>query len=235
MNDYIGNELELFKEAHNWKNYYAGFFRQYLTGDVLEVGAGIGETTHSLCDGSQRSWLCLEPDENLTKIIEQKKQAGYLPSLIDVRTGFIDDIDTARQFDAIIYIDVIEHIENDAEELLKAYKCLKPGGKLIILVPAHNFLFTAFDKAIGHFRRYNKQMLRHAAPKSLQLVKLVYLDSVGLTASLANKYFLKQSQPKLKQVKMWDNVMVPLSRITDKIVFNRLGKSVLGIWQKPHN
>lgn len=232
MKEYVGGELELFKHAYNWKSYYAGFFRNYLKGDVLEIGAGIGETTHSLCDGSQSSWTCVEPDLALTAEIEKKKENGYLPSIVEVKTGFLDVIEENALFDAIIYIDVIEHIEHDSEELIKASKHLKPGGRLIILVPAHNFLFTKFDKAIGHFRRYNKKMLKNAVPLELKNTKLLYLDSVGLTASLANKYFLKQDYPELKQVKMWDSLMIPVSRITDKILFYSLGKTVLGIWKK---
>lgn len=232
MKEYGGDELELFKHAHNWKSYYAGFFRHYLTGDVLEIGAGIGETTHSLCDGSQSSWTCVEPDPALISEIELKKVSGYLPSIVEVKTGFIDAIDESALFDAIIYSDVLEHIKYDDQELIKASKHLKPGGRLIILVPAHNFLFTKFDKAIGHFRRYNKKMLKDVVPAELKKIQLLYLDSVGLTASLANKYFLKQDYPELKQVKLWDSLMVPVSRITDKILFHRLGKTVLGIWQK---
>lgn len=232
MKEYGGDELELFKHAHNWKSYYAGFFRHYLTGDVLEIGAGIGETTHSLCDGSQSSWTCVEPDPALIEEIELKKASGYLSSIVEVKTGFIDILDENDLFDAIIYIDVLEHIKHDDQELIKASKHLRPGGRLIILVPAHNFLFTKFDKAIGHFRRYNKKMLKDAVPASLKKIQLLYLDSVGLTASLANKYFLKQDYPELKQVKLWDSLMVPVSRITDKILFHSLGKTVLGIWQK---
>ncbi len=232
MKDYIGNELELFKHAHNWKNYYAQFIKKHLINDVLEVGAGIGETTHSLCDGTQNSWLCVEPDEKLLNELILKKESGYLPSFIEVLLGTLDNLDTDKKFDAIIYIDVIEHIEKDNAELQKASSFLKPGGKLIVLVPAHNFLFSEFDKSIGHFRRYNKKMLLEAAPKELYIKDLRYLDSVGLFASLANKWFLKQDYPELKQIKFWDNFIVPISKITDIISFYAIGKTVIGIWEK---
>lgn len=231
MKDYIGNELELFKHAYNWKKYYAKFIEGYLKNDVLEVGAGIGETTHSLCDGTQNSWVCIEPDAQLTKEIEVKKEKGYLPSFIEIITDTLDGLETNRKFDAIIYIDVIEHIKNDAEELKKAAHFLKPNGHLIILVPAHNYLFSEFDKSIGHYRRYNKEMLAKAVPKELQKVDLRYLDSIGLLASLANKWFLKQEYPELKQIKFWDNYMIPVSKIMDAISFYAMGKTVVGVWK----
>jgi len=234
MKDYIGNELELFKYAHNWKKYYAKFIGGYLKNDVLEVGAGIGETTHSLCDATQNCWVCIEPDEQLTKEIAIKKENGYLPFFIEIITGTLDGMDSNRKFDTIIYIDVIEHIENDTEELKKAANFLKPNGHIIILVPAHNYLFSKFDKSIGHYRRYNKDMLAKAVPKGLHKVDLRYLDSIGLFASLANKWFLKQDYPKLKQIKFWDNYMIPVSKIIDAISFYSMGKTVVGVWKNIH-
>ena len=232
MKDYIGNELELFKHAHNWKKYYGKFIERYLKNDVLEVGAGIGETTHSLCDGTQKSWVCIEPDAQLTKEMKIKRENGYLPSFIEIITGTLNEMDSNRKFDTIIYIDVIEHIENDVEELKKAAHFLKPNGHIIILVPAHNYLFSKFDKSIGHFRRYNKEMLANTVPKGFQKVDLRYLDSMGLFASLANKWFLKQDYPKLKQIKFWDNYIIPVSKIMDAIAFFSMGKTVVGVWKK---
>lgn len=229
---YIGNELEVFKYAQNWKNYYAKFLKPLLKGDVLEVGAGIGETTHSLCDGTQTAWVCLEPDRKLINEITDKKKSGYLPALIEIKEGTLTAIESSRKFDAIIYIDVIEHIERDAEEIQNACSFLKIGGHLMILVPAHNYLFSEFDKAIGHFRRYNKKMLIDTVPKNLKKVDMRYLDSVGLLASLTNKWFLKQEHPQLKQIKFWDNFIIPFSKILDRVLGYSIGKTVLGIWQK---
>ena len=232
MSGYVGKELELFKHALNWKKYYARFFREFLKGDVLEVGAGIGETTALLCRDNQSSWVCLEPDEELVKEIILKKETGYLPSFIEVVTGTLAEMATQRSFDTIIYIDVIEHIENDLQELQRAVGFLKPNGHIIILVPAHQYLYSAFDKAIGHFRRYDKKMLKSVIPGDLKQIDLRYLDSVGLFASLANKWFLKQEYPGLKQIKFWDNYIIPVSTFTDRILFYSVGKTLTGIWQK---
>jgi SAM-dependent methyltransferase len=231
MNNYIGNELELFKHAKNWKQYYAGLFRDYLKGDILEVGAGIGETTHLLCDGSQDSWLCLEPDKELSSEIIHKKKKSYIPSFVEVKTDTIKGLNQNKKFDCIIYIDVIEHIKHDTEELQRVKSFLKPNAHLIILVPAHNYLFSDFDKAIGHYRRYNKGMLVNVVPSELQLVKLKYLDSIGMFASLVNKWFLKQEYPELKQIKLWDKYIIPFSRIVDPLIAHSLGKTVVGIWK----
>jgi SAM-dependent methyltransferase len=229
---YIGNELELFKNAKNWKSYYKSYIKPYLKGKVLEVGAGLGGTTKHLCDGTQQDWLCLEPDLELSATIQNMIDTKVLPSCCRLTTGTIQDVSKDEKFDAIIYIDVIEHIEDDAAELQRAYHYLKDGGVLMILVPAHQFLFSAFDSAIGHYRRYNKSMLRKAIPQPLKQLNLMYLDSVGLLASITNKLFLKRSYPTLQQILFWDNIMVSISRVIDPLIFKTLGKSVLGIWKK---
>jgi hypothetical protein len=235
MNDtehYIGNELELFNHAKNWKNYYGNMLQPFLKGVVMEVGAGIGSTTLTLCNGSQQQWICLEPDQKLAHEIKGKIQQHLLPACCSLRTGILSDQPNDELYDAIIYMDVIEHIEKDHEELKLAASHLKKNGYLIILVPAHQWLFSPFDKAIGHYRRYTKKSLSNAVPPELKKIMLRYLDCAGLLASSANKLFLKQSYPTIKQVKLWDSTMVPVSRIIDRTIGWSAGKSVLGVWQK---
>ena len=231
---YIGDELALFEHATHWKAYYGGRLKPFLRGRVLEVGAGIGGTTRTLCDGSQTDWLCLEPDAALAGRITELLVTHELPACCRLHVGTLEDLPAADgQFDAILYIDVIEHIEDDAAELRRAYARLAPGGALLIVVPAHQWLFSPFDKAIGHFRRYSRPMLRRVLPTGSRIRQLVYLDSVGLLASAANKLLLKQSYPTLAQIKFWDRTIVPVSRFTDRLTGFALGKSVLAVVQKP--
>ena len=231
--DYIGDELTLFYHATNWKNYWGNKIMPYLGKDVLEIGAGIGTNTENLIScNSVDNWVCLEPDPELAKHIEPKIASPQKHKL-EVNSCFLKDYTKRKDFDSILYIDVIEHIENEADELKLAVDYLKPGGYLIILVPAHDFLFSEFDKAIGHYRRYQKNMLKAVTPRELTQEKLIYLDSVGMFASLANKLFLHQKYPKLKQINFWDKTIIPLSKVTDKITFNLVGKTLLGVWKKP--
>jgi SAM-dependent methyltransferase len=229
---YIGNELEVFSHARNWKSYFGSRIKPYVKGRVLEVGAGLGGTTAVLCDGTQSEWICLEPDPALYEQLGKKLDDGELPACCSGIKGITTDLPTDRKFDAILYIDVIEHIEKDNDELRTASSLLADNGHLIVLVPAHQFVYSPFDKAIGHYRRYNKKMLRAAAPADLTLERLFYLDSTGLMASVVNKLFLKQSYPTLKQIVMWDRKLIPLSRIFDPLIGFQTGKALIAIWKK---
>jgi SAM-dependent methyltransferase len=251
---YIGNELELFSHAHNWKNYWGSKVKPYLGERVLEVGAGLGGTTqHLFNEKTIKQWTCLEPDPALAQGIQDKIDKGLIPNKCEIIVKTLEQIAqslknknletpnsganltseiqnlkfTEGGYDAIIYIDVIEHIENDKAELAQTLPFLKKDGHLIILVPAHQFLFSPFDKAIGHFRRYNRPHLKSVIPEGYEIVKAQYLDTVGLAASLANKLFLKQSYPTLKQILFWDKYIVSTSKLVDKMTFHNFGKSVL--------
>jgi len=125
----------------------------------------------------------------------------------------------------------LEHIEDDAGEFRRAASHLSPGGVLIILSPAHPWLFTPFDHAIGHYRRYTKTSLAAVSPSHLCREKLTYLDSAGLLASLGNRLLLKSRMPTAAQIRTWDGMLVPCSRWLDPLLCGTVGKSVLGIWR----
>jgi SAM-dependent methyltransferase len=223
---YVGSELSLFEKARQWKAYWRDQIRGYVQGDVLEVGAGIGANTNLLADLDYRSWTCLEPDAELAARIEDPSKGKHRKIV-----GTIDELRSSERFDTILYIDVLEHIEDDRAEISRAGERLKPGGALIVLSPAHPSLYAPFDAAIGHFRRYTRSSLCAAIPDGLQECSVVYLDSAGMLASAANRLLLRRAMPTERQILTWDRYLIPVSRVLDPIFGWRVGKTVLGIWR----
>jgi SAM-dependent methyltransferase len=229
MKTYVGEELFLFQHATRWKHYFASKICAYIKGNTLEVGAGIGANARFLITRDVTSLTLLEPDPELSaKIPENTDGIGISKRVI---TGDIDAL-TAERFDTIIYIDVLEHIEQSRQEIIKIRSLLNSGGNLIILVPAFQFLFNEFDKKIGHFRRYTRKSLREEVNSHLNETALFYLDSCGFFAALANKILLRKSEPTMVQVQFWDKILVPVSGILDLLVFRKFGKSLVGVFQK---
>lgn len=229
---YVGTELDLFAAVKNWKSYWSHAIQPFLVGDVLEVGAGIGSNTAFLDFGGTGRWVCLEPDAGLASLLnanirEIKSRRSY-----ECVSGTLQDLEASSKFDSILYIDVLEHIEDDRAELTRAASRLRAGGRIIVLSPAHQWLFTPFDAAIGHFRRYNRRSLRGVSPPGLRLERLVYLDSAGLLLSSANLLLLRQSMPTKGQLRIWDEWVIPVSRVLDKCLFHRVGKSIVGVWRR---
>jgi SAM-dependent methyltransferase len=234
MNDfkYVGSELELFAAVHNWKSYWASRIRPFVTGDVLEVGAGIGSNTPFLDAGGDGRWVCLEPDSRLLAKLNENLGQTSSRRRYEAVCCTLSSLDATQKFDTIIYIDVLEHIENDREELESAASRLRAGGRIIVLSPAHQRLFTPFDAAIGHFRRYNRPMLRSISPPSLRIEQLIYLDSAGLLLSTANLLLLRQSMPTKAQLRFWDRWVIPISRALDRCLLGLVGKSIVGVWRR---
>ena len=182
---YPGAELALFAQARNWKSYVKSEIDEYLVGDVLEIGAGIGGTTTALNDGSARRWLCLEPDQNQVNRLQLLlgRHRGHAPVVV---AGSVAAFAQKPIFDCILYIDVLEHIEDDYLQIQTAAQLVRPGGHIVVLSPAHEWLFSEFDKNIGHRRRYNKRTLGKLMPSEWKKIKLKYLDSIGVFLSLGN-------------------------------------------------
>ncbi|MCB1018984.1 MAG: class I SAM-dependent methyltransferase [Bryobacterales bacterium] len=230
---YVGSELELFGKAHNWKSYYGRILGPYLGETVLEVGAGAGLTTPYLITGRQRLWTALEPDPELAARVEEEYEARGYASRSTVICGTLDDAPEGARYSAVLYIDVLEHIEDDRAEVARAAERIEPGGRLIVLGPAHQFLFSEFDDAIGHFRRYTTGMLEALTPPGLQVERSFYLDSAGILASLGNRLLLRSSMPTPAQIQLWDRYLTQISRVLDPLLLRRLGKTAITIWHRP--
>ncbi len=232
QSSYRGGELDLFASATNWKAYVKSEVGQYLIGNVLEVGAGIGGTTAALYHGGTHQWLCLEADPQQAKRLQLYLAKSRCPGATSIIAGTLETFAERPYFDCVLYIDVLEHISDDRAQVALAAKLVRPKGHIIILSPAHQWLFSEFDKRIGHLRRYNKNTLQSLVPPGWVEQKVAYLDCLGVFLSLGNVWALKRSLPTAAQLAFWDRVCVPISRVADRVLRRNFGKSILAVWQK---
>jgi len=117
---YTGQELELFALATNWKRYVKAQIGKYLIGDVLEIGAGIGGATLALHDGTAHRWICLEPDAAQAERLRAtviKNRRGCKPGVI---AGSLRTLADRPSFDCVLYLDVLEHIQDDRLQIEEA-------------------------------------------------------------------------------------------------------------------
>lgn len=220
--------LESMSQAVWYNQWTLGKFRSYLQGKILEVGCGIGNFTKTLTEFGQ-VWA-IDIDKNYVKqtknLVSDKAKVG----LGDIEKGryFFDNL----KFDCEICINVLEHIEDDNKALKNLYTLLEKNGNLILLVPAHRFLYGEIDKAIGHFRRYTKQdikeKLKEAGFKIIASKKINFLGGIGWF--LANKVCSDRSISNTK-IEIF-NLLAPFILPLENFIEPPIGTSILIIAQK---
>lgn len=229
MSRYLGEELDLFALAHHWKDRLTSEIASYLEAPVLEVGAGLGATTEALRHSVAGAWTALEPDPVLARRLADRQDLDCA-----VWAGDLAAIPPQERFRSVLYVDVLEHIAEDRAELATAFARLEPGGRLIVLAPAHQWLYSPFDRAVGHHRRYHRAGLLGLAPVGASVERVRYLDACGLLLNLGNRLISRQRVPTAAQIRLWDRFLVPLSRWLDPLFSYRVGRSLLVVWRKSH-
>ena len=231
--NYQGTELPTFADAINWKTYWSKSLSRYATGTVIEVGAGIGSSTRYICShfGIDRC-ICIEPDPSLAAQLSKLVSAGSLPNYCEIKCGILSDLGLNVKANAIFYIDVLEHIENDMEEVATAATHLMPGGRLVVLSPAFSWLYTPFDKALGHYRRYSRKDVNRLTAPELEVERVFFLDSLGMFLSMGNRLLLRSKAPTIGQIRLWDQKFVPISSYVDRIFGSIAGRSIVIVWKK---
>ena len=229
---YVGTELELFAKATNWKNYVGRKLRPYIAGSVIEVGAGLGGSTKYLCDRSHVRWLCLDPDANHVSHLKDLIAARKLPPCCEARCGVLADLAPDECADTIIYIDVLEHIENDEGEMRVAATHLAAGGPHRNALASVQFSLQPLRRGYRALQTIRTQRCQTSNGSAADLGAIFFLDSSGYFVSALNRLIMRTSQPSVQQIQIWDKAIVPVSLLTDKIFGRLFGRSVVMIWQK---
>jgi SAM-dependent methyltransferase len=160
--------------------------KPYLGKDILEVGAGPGRIARLLLqdDVSYDRFVSSEPSEHFFEPLRERVGPNAKVTLVQGETS-----DLLRQyplaFDTIFSVHVLEHVEDDRRFIEDCLGMLKPGGKLITLVPALQFLYSDLDRKIGHYRRYDKSMVRRLVKDlDFRVHRLYYTNFLPIVPSL---------------------------------------------------
>ena len=222
---YLNHVLEYFDLAENYRKYQLDLIKKHVSGEILEVGPGRGEIIENFISENNNITL-IDTDKEICEILNKRFQN----SKIKILNSSINTLE--KNFDTILYMDVIEHIEDDIKELNYAISKLKKDGRLVIIVPAFSFLFSDFDQSVGHFRRYRKKNFLDYQNNEVKLLEMKYFDSIGFIILFLSKIFkLKGDKKAVLGIKVW-NLLIPLSAFIDKILFYSLGKSLICVYKK---
>jgi len=228
MQSYPVIATEKFDKANIWIKYVMLFVKSFIKGDVLEIGAGCGSFTRNYLNESIQSLTLQEYSkinfEKLTKKFEDFKNVKIIND---------NPLEKNNNFDTIIYFNVLEHIKEDKLEIENALNKLNNGGHLLILVPAHQRLYSKLDKAVGHYRRYNINFFKENKFENSKIIKLHFLDFFGYTLYFLNKIFFKEeTYPTNFKIFVWDKIFTPVTIIIDFVTGYKFGKNILCIYRK---
>jgi len=229
---YFGRDLEAMSFAINYHKWIIAEFQPYLRGTVAEVGAGTGNFSELMIQNAFiQSLLAVEPSANMFPHLK-KCLSKY--QHVKVLNNFFGEISNEykNHFDSIVYVNVLEHIEDDQEELNHIHNALKQGNHLLLFVPALPWLYSEFDKKIGHFRRYRKnELITKVQSAGFRVVKVRYFDMVGILPwflffVLLNKTLVGSN------VTLYDQWVVPIMHRFEGWITPPIGKNLLLIGEK---
>jgi SAM-dependent methyltransferase len=220
--------LENLKSASNYNSWIFSQFRSWLGDTVLEVGCGNGNFSEMLAQ-SCRKLVALDLDQGYVELTRRRLSA--CPH-VEVLRADATRLDSPHPFDSIVMLDVLEHIEDDVATLKQLSKHLKPGGHLILKVPALESLYSPMDEVIGHYRRYRKATLQQTCEQAgFYQSRLWYFNLAGIPGWWLNGCVLKHSTPPSHQVGLFDRV-VPLLQWGESQVKPPVGLSLFAIAPK---
>ena len=227
IEEYPEIALERFDKANIWIKYIIIKIKKFLQDDILEVGAGCGSFTKSYMKNF-KSITLTDMDENSFKIL---KKNFFNEKKVKVLKCSTKDID--KKFNTLRYFNVLEHIKDDKLEIQNALNKLNPGGHLIILVPAHQKIYSKLDKAVGHYKRYEINFFKENKFENSQIIKLHFLDFFGYALYHLNKIFFKEeTYPTNLKIFIWDKIFTPFTIIVDFLTGYKFGKNILCIYKK---
>lgn len=218
--------LENMSQAVWYNRWTLNKFKQSLKGDILEVGFGIGNFTKDLAKFG-KVWAFDIDQEYITKAKQNKK--------IDVGFG---DIEKGKyffgdqKFDSIVCLNVLEHIKDDDSALNNLFKLLKKGGKLVLLVPAHQFLYGEIDMSISHFRRYNKpDLIKKLTGAGFKIQSSRNLNFLGALGWFVAGKILKEKEVKEANIKIFNRI-APFVLPLEDLFEPPIGTSILTVAEK---
>jgi SAM-dependent methyltransferase len=220
-------EFEALREAHNYRCALIEEFGEFLHSRVIEVGAGIGQITAHLLElpGIERL-IAIEPDGGLC----QQHRAAFPGH--ELYEGTVVDAPGGVSWDAILSINVLEHIEGDAAELARYAALLRERrGHFCVLVPARPEIYAPIDRDFGHFRRYTRRELRGKLEAAgFEIVRLHYFNCVGYLAWWLNFVVLGKRVFEVGKVRFFDRAIFPaVHRLESKLMRPPFGQSLIAV------
>lgn len=227
---YSGSELEGLASARNYYRWLLRRFSPFVGARVVEIGAGTGTFSELLLSLPQVERLvAIEPSENNFPLLSKRLAGEARASVVK---GYLEDSAPPASADSLVAVNVLEHIERDDEFLRRTWEVARPGGTLLLFVPAVPAIFGSLDRAFEHFRRYTKKTLRkRIEPAGWRIERLGYMNLPGIIPWFVAGKVLRRTSIG-REARLYDRLVVPIAAAIEDRVSVPIGQSLIAIGRK---
>lgn len=230
---YEGADLEALAVLHRYRTWILSEMNPYLGGRSAEIGAGIGSFSESLRRQSSTIDL-VEPSPSQIKALRARfgNQSGVRVLPLSAEAWVADS--GPASYDTVVMINVLEHIADDGDMLSRIHDVLRPGGHLLLFVPALMILYSTIDRLVGHHRRYNRtELMQKTTAAGFQVERCRYFDLLGTVPWFLINRLGRATRFNPAAARLYDTIGVPVTRAIERLVSPPFGKNLLLVATKP--
>jgi SAM-dependent methyltransferase len=234
--EYPAHDLDAMESAGRYYDFLVEQMLPFLGEHIVEVGAGRGTFAQKLLQRhTPKTFRLIEPDqrnvESARDLLAEQPGTAKLYVHHGFSTMFWGELEPKP--DTIIYVNVLEHVADDVAEIKDAMRALSPGGHIIAFSPAMPVLYSGFDHALGHYRRYTLMQKKALFEQNGLAIRFAtYMDIPGFFAWFAAFRILRRKTLSATSVKLYDTLIFPLLKIIEPLPWFPFGKNVFIAGQK---
>jgi SAM-dependent methyltransferase len=222
--------LESIASAVQYHAWLTSLARPYLGEHPIELGSGLGDYAQTWLDSGVPAITATEVDPDRLALLKSRFTGDER-----VRVRSIDVFaPEPAEHSSFVAFNVLEHIPDQVGALRAAHTLVRPGGAVVMFVPAFEFAMSRFDRAVGHVRRYTVASLTdafHAA--GLEVEKAHYVNMPGLPAWVVGMRLLRMTPGEGRLLQVWDGQVVPRARRWESRHRAPFGQSVFAVARVP--
>lgn len=230
----MSSGLRFAERFHRWTY---DWIAPHIRGRILDIGGGTGNHLTWLTD---REVVSIDLSEDCVAMLAARHRDRpnwrFLQGDI-TEPGVVDRLGPSS-FDTVLSCNVFEHIRDDDTAFLHAAQLLRPGGSLVLVLPAHPFLFGSMDRLAGHFRRYSRADVQRKLQRAgLTPTRLRHVNLLGALAWFVNGRLIRHqdlsSSSINSQIRVFDRWLIPVLRRIEGDRDMRVGQSLICVGSKP--
>lgn len=223
--------------ARNYYQWIVDVLTPYMGKRLLDIGSGYGSHLEFILPTNLEYVLSIDLSEQFVDQLRDrfKEYPNYEAMKFDFGLGDVRTLLVGKEFDTVICLNVLEHIENDLESLKNMHEILqRQNGRLLLQVPAHETLYGNMDALAGHYRRYSRQYLESVLIQAgFQIEQLFFFNSFGALPWFLNARVLRPKTLEMSalntQLVIYDRYFIPILRRIEANVKFPLGQSLMAV------